>query len=119
MLGSLLDALTSKISDFLLIQKLNIALQTAKGMAFLESNKVLHRVHSSLVKVIFQDLAARNILFDDADHVKIGDFGLSKIGHDEYTKSEEVIPFRWAAPGSLFTFYFAYRLNRNIKWWYI
>ena len=43
-----------------------ITSDTCKGMAYLESAKVVHR-----------DLAARNVLISESDHAKVSDFGLA------------------------------------------
>jgi len=81
--GSLIDTLKSKKLG--LYQLISIAVDSAKGMVYLEDNEVLHR-----------DLAARNILLDDMEHIKIGDFGLSVKGFTQIVDDD--IPFRWSAP---------------------
>ncbi|CAH2315629.1 tyrosine- kinase JAK3 [Pelobates cultripes] len=49
-------------------QLLLYAYQVCKGMQYLGSHRYVHR-----------DLASRNILVENQNHVKIGDFGLTKI----------------------------------------
>jgi len=83
--GSLLNTLQTR--PLSLLQLLKVASESAKGMVYLESNKVLHR-----------DLAARNILMDDIEHIKIGDFGLSRTAEAEYLNATDKIPIRWSAP---------------------
>jgi len=66
------------------------ALETAAGMAHLHLEGVVHR-----------DLASRNLLLDNDFHVKIADFGMSRVlsdvNHGDVTKSD-VGPLKWMAP---------------------
>ncbi|KAI4350952.1 hypothetical protein L6164_005354 [Bauhinia variegata] len=48
--------------------RLNIAVQTANGLAYLHASNVIHR-----------DVKTNNILLDDSFNAKIADFGLSRI----------------------------------------
>jgi serine/threonine protein kinase len=70
------------------------ALQVTTGMAYLESQRCIHR-----------DLACRNVLLASKNEVKIGDFGLMRAlpqEHDCYVMTErQKVPFPWCAPESL------------------
>ncbi|XP_068090213.1 tyrosine-protein kinase JAK3 [Hyperolius riggenbachi] len=70
------------------------ASQICKGMLYLGSQRYLHR-----------DLASRNILVESLNHVKIGDFGLTKIlpQDKEYyvVRERGQSPIFWHAPESL------------------
>ncbi|KAH7656407.1 Dual-specificity kinase protein [Dioscorea alata] len=74
----------------------NFALDIARGMAYLhnEPNVIIHR-----------DLKPRNVLLvnSNADHLKVGDFGLSKLirvqnSHDVYKMTGETGSYRYMAP---------------------
>ncbi|MQL80308.1 hypothetical protein Taro_012770 [Colocasia esculenta] len=75
---------------------INFALDIARGMAYLhnEPNVIIHR-----------DLKPRNVLLvnANADHLKVGDFGLSKLirvqnSHDVYKMTGETGSYRYMAP---------------------
>ncbi|KAL6969760.1 hypothetical protein U1Q18_029470 [Sarracenia purpurea var. burkii] len=75
---------------------INLALEIARGMAYLhnEPNVIIHR-----------DLKPRNVLLvnSNADHLKVGDFGLSKLirvqnSHDVYKMTGETGSYRYMAP---------------------
>ncbi|KAG2707082.1 hypothetical protein I3843_05G119500 [Carya illinoinensis] len=75
---------------------INFALDIARGMAYLhnEPNVIVHR-----------DLKPRNVLLvnSSADHLKVGDFGLSKLikvqnSHDVYKMTGETGSYRYMAP---------------------
>ncbi|KAF7271558.1 hypothetical protein GWI33_015587 [Rhynchophorus ferrugineus] len=74
-------------------QILQMAVEIADGMAYLEAKKFVHR-----------DLAARNCMVSDDLTVKIGDFGMTRDIYetDYYRKgSKGLLPVRWMAPESL------------------
>uniref|UniRef100_A0A670K8H6 Tyrosine-protein kinase n=1 Tax=Podarcis muralis TaxID=64176 RepID=A0A670K8H6_PODMU len=92
--GSLRDYL-QKHKDRLDHKKLlHYASQICKGMEYLGSKRYVHR-----------DLATRNILVENENRVKIGDFGLTKVlpQDKEYYKVKEPgeSPIFWYAPESL------------------
>ncbi|CAL4102300.1 unnamed protein product, partial [Meganyctiphanes norvegica] len=87
--GSLVDYLRSR--GRLHVTKrdqINFACDTAAGMAYLESHKVVHR-----------DLAARNVLISEANSAKVCDFGLA---HEENLKMDGgKFPIKWTSPEAL------------------
>ena len=88
--GSLLNYITNGEGKHLKFQKLiNIGVQVANGMAYLESLHCIHR-----------NLAAKNVLIVEKSVVKIGDFGSARFLIDgKYLAIEgEKISVRWTAP---------------------
>ncbi|KAL9665552.1 hypothetical protein QQ045_020973 [Rhodiola kirilowii] len=74
----------------------NFALDIARGIAYL---------HNEPYVVIHRDLKPRNVLLvnTNADHLKVGDFGLSKLmkvqnAHDVYKMTGETGSYRYMAP---------------------
>ena len=96
--GSLSDYLISigplrNISDFeetSFKSVLSWCLQIARGMAHLESLKIVHR-----------DLAARNVLLDENKRAKVADFGMALSGRQAQTDCD-YLPVRWTAPEAFF-----------------
>ncbi|KAM9330635.1 tyrosine-protein kinase JAK3 [Gastrophryne carolinensis] len=92
--GSLQEFLPKHRDGLLISQLLLYATQICKGMIYLGSQRYLHR-----------DLASRNILVENVNHVKIGDFGLTKIlpQDKEYyvVREKGQSPIFWHAPESL------------------
>ena len=88
--GSLLDYLRKGEGRSLkLPQLINMSVQVASGMAYLEEQNYIHR-----------DLAARNILVGENLICKVADFGLARvIDEDPYEAREGTkLPIKWAAP---------------------
>ncbi|RYR18412.1 hypothetical protein Ahy_B03g063035 [Arachis hypogaea] len=72
--------------------RMNIALDAAKGLAFL---------HSDQVDVIYRDLKTSNILLDSSYHAKLSDFGLAKdgpVGDKSHVSTRIMGTFGYAAP---------------------
>ncbi|XP_063770484.1 tyrosine-protein kinase JAK3 [Pseudophryne corroboree] len=92
--GSLQQYLPKNRDELCSHHLLLYASQICKGMLYLGSQRYLHR-----------DLASRNILVEDLNHVKIGDFGLTKIlpQDKEYyvVRERGQSPIFWHAPESL------------------
>ncbi|KAK6963493.1 fibroblast growth factor receptor 4 [Biomphalaria glabrata] len=86
---------TQRISSEALSSKMmfSFALQIARGLEHLATNKVVHR-----------DVAARNILLFERNVVKISDFGLARrVGQcDVYERTRKgLLPVRWMSPETL------------------
>ncbi|XP_051887383.1 tyrosine-protein kinase SRK3-like [Pristis pectinata] len=96
--GSLLSYLRSNEGSYLnLEQLLDMIVQVAEGMSYLESHNYIHR-----------DLAARNILVGDNHTCKIADFGLARfIKDDTYVSQSTTIPYKWTAPEAIEHGYFS------------
>ncbi|XP_069818400.1 tyrosine-protein kinase JAK3 isoform X1 [Dendropsophus ebraccatus] len=92
--GSLQEFLPKNQDGLGFYHLLLYASQICKGMLYLGSQRYLHR-----------DLASRNILVQSPNHVKIGDFGLTKIlpQDKEYyvVREQGQSPIFWHAPESL------------------
>ncbi|KAG8447189.1 hypothetical protein GDO86_014596 [Hymenochirus boettgeri] len=90
--GDLLNYLRDSKEDELDIDgQLDIAMQVAEGMYYLESKNYVHR-----------DLAARNILMGQNNICKIADFGMARFITDScYVTFSKEIPYRWTAPEAI------------------
>lgn len=88
-LGSLLEYVKNNKDKTGSKALLNWSTQIAKGMAYLEEQRLVHR-----------DLAARNVLVQTPSHVKITDFGLAKLlasDSNEYKAAGGKMPIKWLA----------------------
>lgn len=87
--GSLLEYLRSRGRQYVTKKdQIGFAVDTAQGMAYLESRHVVHR-----------DLAARNVLLSDDGQAKVADFGLASC--DGATIDSGKLPIKWTAPEAL------------------
>jgi len=87
--GSLLEYLRSRGRQYVTrMHQIKFALDTCRGMAYLESKSIIHR-----------DLAARNVLISEKDSAKVSDFGLA-IQDDTFLDSGK-LPVKWTAPEAL------------------
>ncbi|XP_067887917.1 tyrosine-protein kinase FRK-like [Heterodontus francisci] len=87
--GDLLKFLRRSQGYFTVAQLIDMAVQIAAGMSYLESNHYIHL-----------DLAARNILVGDNITCKISDFGLTKLLKDVTAAkiTHDQLPIKWTAP---------------------
>ena len=91
--GSLLNFLRNKGRETVYEKLMDMAIQIATGMSYLESKNYCHR-----------DLAARNVLVGEKSVVKVADFGLARvIVEREYVAREGArFPIKWTAPEALY-----------------
>jgi len=72
-------------SNLTVNELLEMAIDVARGMSYLEEKSIVHR-----------DLACRNLLIDGKRKIKVNDFGMSR--ENQYQSSDTAIPVRWASP---------------------
>ena len=93
--GSLLNHLREKGHSISLSEHVRYCVDSAKGMRYLEKNKVIHR-----------DVAARNCLLGDKKDVKVSDFGLGLLATTVKADASQKVPIRWLSPETLQTMTF-------------
>ncbi|XP_023652526.1 protein-tyrosine kinase 6-like [Paramormyrops kingsleyae] len=70
---------------------IDMAVQVANGMSYLESNNSIHR-----------DLAARNVLVGEDYTCKVADFGLARVIKEPfYISNTRKLPYKWTAPEAI------------------
>jgi len=87
--GSLHDLLKNDQINLNWVELGRFALEAAQGVVHLHSESIIHR-----------DLAARNFLVDEDMHIRVADFGFSRVMKEEYShgSTESAFPFKWTAP---------------------
>lgn len=99
-LGPLNKYLQDFSNHFTTNDLVNLMLQVAKAMSYLESKNYVHR-----------DLAARNVLLVNEKFAKISDFGMSRalgLGKDYYkARSASKWPLKWYAPECIYYYKFS------------
>ncbi|MFH4978213.1 hypothetical protein AB6A40_004922 [Gnathostoma spinigerum] len=91
--GDLHKYISCSLNKITLRMLLEWATNIVDGMVYLHQQDVIHR-----------DLAARNCMLDENNHVKISDFGLSRISSQGMYQALNVnreMPIRWMPPESL------------------
>lgn len=89
-LGGLAEYVRSKQNEIGSKDLLEWSKQIAKGMAYLEERRMVHR-----------DLALRNVLLQRPGSALISDFGLAKfldVDQSEYNSAGGRLPIKWLAP---------------------
>ncbi|GMS82333.1 hypothetical protein PENTCL1PPCAC_4508, partial [Pristionchus entomophagus] len=80
-------------------KQLMFSIQIAYGLEYLTSQGFIHR-----------DVAARNVLVDQQESCKIGDFGLGRaIGREDenYHAQGRKLPLKWMSPEAIDNYYFS------------
>ncbi|EPS58804.1 hypothetical protein M569_16009, partial [Genlisea aurea] len=85
--GSLYDFLHKQRGSFKLPTLLKVAIDVSKGMNYLHQNNIIHR-----------DLKTANLLMDENDVVKVGDFGVARVKAQTGVMTAETGTYRWMAP---------------------
>ncbi|KAK6924548.1 ACT domain [Dillenia turbinata] len=85
--GSLYDFLHKQKGKFKLPTLLKVAMDISKGMNYLHQNKIIHR-----------DLKTANLLMDENEVVKVGDFGVARVQSQSGVMTAETGTYRWMAP---------------------
>ncbi|KAL9231866.1 hypothetical protein vseg_007032 [Gypsophila vaccaria] len=85
--GSLYDYLHKHKGTFKLPSVIKVAIDVSKGMNYLHQNNIIHR-----------DLKAANLLMDENEVVKVGDFGVARVKAQSGVMTAETGTYRWMAP---------------------
>ncbi|XP_041014469.1 serine/threonine-protein kinase STY46-like isoform X1 [Juglans microcarpa x Juglans regia] len=85
--GSVYDYLHKQKGVFKLPSLVKVAIDVSKGMNYLHENNIIHR-----------DLKAANLLMDENDVVKVGDFGVARVKAQSGVMTAETGTYRWMAP---------------------
>ncbi|KAL0454049.1 UNVERIFIED_CONTAM: Serine/threonine-protein kinase STY46 [Sesamum latifolium] len=85
--GSVYDYLHKEKGSFKLPALLKVAIDVSKGMNYLHQNNIIHR-----------DLKAANLLMDENEVVKVGDFGVARVKAQTGVMTAETGTYRWMAP---------------------
>ncbi|PIN09448.1 Dual-specificity kinase [Handroanthus impetiginosus] len=85
--GSVYDYLHKQKGTFKLPALLKVAIDVSKGMDYLHQNNIIHR-----------DLKAANLLMDENEVVKVGDFGVARVKAQTGVMTAETGTYRWMAP---------------------
>ncbi|KAL1541186.1 Serine/threonine-protein kinase sty46 [Salvia divinorum] len=85
--GSVYDFLHKQKGGFKLQGLLKVSIDVSKGMNFLHHNNIIHR-----------DLKSANLLMDEKEVVKVGDFGVARVKAQTGVMTAETGTYRWMAP---------------------